>query len=121
MNPPLRKIFYWSARGLGIFLAAAAAQMHLTGIDLNLPFGQALLELLSRLWLTLVLIVVLVIAWRREKIGAGLYLLLAALAALDIGKADRVYYLVLSAPVAATGLLFLISGLMKAPEKNSQA
>ena len=119
MDPPLRKIFYWSARILGIFLITVAARVHLSGIDLDLPFGQALLELLSRLWLTLGLIVVLLIAWRREKTGAGLYLLLAALAALDMGKTEWIYALLLAAPVAATGILFLISGLMKAPQKGS--
>lgn len=113
MNPPLRKIFYWSARVLGIFLVTVVARMHLSGINLDLPFGQALLELLSRLWLTLALVIVLIIAWRWEYIGAALYLLLAGLSALDIGKTEWIFYVFLVAPVAVTGLLFLISGLLK--------
>jgi hypothetical protein len=112
MNPPLRRIFYWSARVLGIFLVTLVARMHLSGIDLNLPFGQALLELLSRLWLTLILIVVLVTAWRWEIPGGILYLALAGLAYLDAGNANWMEYLILAAPVVITGLLFIFSGLM---------
>lgn len=119
MTPPLRKIFYWSARALGIFMITATARLQLAGIDLNLPLGQAALALLSRLWLTLGLVVVLVIAWRREKAGAGLYLLLATLAVLDMGKTEWIYTILLAAPVAANGILFLISGLMKVPQQGS--
>lgn len=114
MNPQLRKIFYWSARVLGIFMVTAVARMHLQAVDFNLPFGQALVSLFSHLWLTLILVIALVIAWRWEIVGAIIYGLIAGYFTLDIrSDSELIYYLLFVVPYAIVAMLFLISGLMK--------
>jgi len=121
MNPQLRKIFYWSARMLGIFLVTAVVRQQMHGIDLNLPLAQALLELLSHLWMTLLLAAALLIAWRWEIVGAIIYVLIAGFIVLDMkGATDPVYYLFFVVPYAIVALLFLISGLMKTPTPKGE-
>ncbi len=119
MNPPLRKIFYWSARLLAIVMIFTIARMQLSGVNLDQPLGQALVSLLSHLWMTLLLIAALAIAWRWEIIGAVIYFGITVFIVLDMGKTEPLYYLFLAAPHATTAVLFLISGLMKAPKSKA--
>jgi len=121
VNPPLRKIFYWSARLLGIFLITIAVQMQLSGIHPTMTAGNMLLALLSRLWLPLALTAALVIAWRWEALGTALYLLIAGLSWLAAGKAGGIERVLLSASAVVTGVLFMISALMRpAQQKESR-
>jgi hypothetical protein len=116
VNPPLRKIFYWSARLLGILVIFIVVQMHLSPVNLSQSFGQVLVSLLSHGWMTLILVAALAIAWRWEIPGAGIYLGITIWNVVDMGKTEVFYYLFLAAPYAVIAILFLISGLMKAPK-----
>jgi len=119
MNPPLRKVFFWSARLLGIFAIYIIARLHLSGVNFNQTFGQVLISLLSHAWVTLILIAALAVAWRWEIIGAVIYILIAGYLMLDMGKTELIYYLFIAVPFAVIALLFLISGLMKSSKPKA--
>lgn len=68
-----KRALFWSPRALSILFIAFLSIFALDVFGENLSFGQTLLALLMHLIPSLLLIGVLVVAWRWEWVGALLY------------------------------------------------
>ena len=98
----MNKTLSFAARGFAILFII------MTGL-FALDIGKfSWLGLFMHLLPSLILLVILIISWRQEKIG-GILWILAALAyvVLAWGKVDFLAYLVMSGPALVIALLFL--------------
>jgi hypothetical protein len=98
----MNKTITFTARGFAILFII------MTGL-FALDIGKfSWLGLFMHLLPSLILLVILIISWRQEKIG-GILWILAALAYVVLvwGKVDLLAYLVMSGPALVIALLFL--------------
>ena len=105
-----RSALYWAPRILGIvtvlFLALFALDVFAEGYS----FGDLLTALFMHLVPSLVILLALVIAWRRERWGGGLFIFLGIIYIWmfwDQGFWGA--YLIISGPLFLTGALFLLN------------
>jgi hypothetical protein len=73
MNPTLRKILFWTPRGLGIYFVFFTSLFALDVFQPERPFLEIILALLPHLLPTFALALMLVLAWRWEWTGAVLF------------------------------------------------
>lgn len=89
-----------------LFISLFAADVFVEGRG----FWETLKALLVHLIPTFLLVCVLFIAWRNERWGSALYLLLGlAYILVAYGKFDGLTMLVISGPLLLTGVLFWLS------------
>ncbi|HET7710313.1 MAG TPA: hypothetical protein VFL80_00120 [Thermoanaerobaculia bacterium] len=104
----------WTARGLLILSAAFLALFALDVFSEANGFWRTTGALLMHLIPSIVLLLVLVIAWKRESLGG---LLLIGLAALYIssawGRFPISVYLIVAGPPALAAILFLLNSTMR--------
>lgn len=113
------KILYWAPRVLSMIFIAFLTAFSLDILELNLDVWQTLLGLLMHNIPSIVLTVLLIIAWRVEIVGAvafvGAGLLYAILMATNVFHSDLPWYTalfwsaVISGPAFVIGFLFLIN------------
>lgn len=98
-------ILYWSPRALGIlfalFLNLFALDVFVRGQSLWLVLMAFLIHSIP----TIAVVIILILAWRWERVG-GLYLLLAVGYAFE-ANGNLPSILAISGPLALTGILFL--------------
>ena len=101
MNITITRFFFWTPRVLCILFAVFISVFALDVFSEGYGFGETILALLIHLIPTFLVVIALVIAWRREMVGVILFIALALL------------YLVSSRGKGwiISGPLFLISGL----------
>ncbi len=104
-----RTILFWTPRVLSLafvlFLSLFALDVFDQYTGLN-----ALLPLLMHLLPALALLIVCVVAWKYEWVGALVFLGFAALYAWDVGWARPwSWYATIAAPSALVGILYLVS------------
>ena len=99
---------HWSPRVLGIFAAVFLSVFALDVFGEGRGFAASVLALFMHLIPTLLTLAVLVIAWRREKLGGILFLVLALLGLVM----SRGQSWVVSAPLLVVGALFLLDALI---------
>jgi hypothetical protein len=109
MGKPLNQFIFWAPRVAGIafiaFLGLFAADVFGQGYDFLQTGGALLIHLIPNF----VLLIVLIIAWKREWVGALVYTILGiAYIALGWGRMDWQAYFFISGPLFLTGLLFLL-------------
>ena len=122
---PLQQLFFWAPRILAIafagFLSLFAADVFGEGHG----FWQTVLALLIHLIPTWLVLIVLAIAWRWQRIGAALFIILGLCYALLCPMAlnHPNWILGISGPLFLLGVLFFLDGQFckKRPQANSES
>ena len=123
MKRPVKKILFWSPRVLGILIAVFVSLFALDVFGEGYTTVETIVALAMHLIPTLVILIVLGIAWRWEWIGGFLFVALGVLyITLFWEPSNLPAYLVISGPLFLTGILFLLDGCYRSailPETNS--
>ena len=123
MKRPVKKILFWSPRVLGILIAVFVSLFALDVFGEGYSTVETIVALAMHLIPTLVILIVLGIAWRWEWIGGFLFVALGVLyITLFWEPSNLPAYLVISGPLFLTGILFLLDGCYRSailPETNS--
>ncbi len=99
---------YWAPRALGLLFAVLLGLFSFDVFGEGYGLWETALALSIHLVPAGVVLVVLVVAWRREWIGGLLFLVLAAMYPVFFrGNFHWTAMLVISGPAALTGVLFL--------------
>lgn len=111
MKNNMSGLLYWLPRILGILLALFISVFALDVFGEGYDFWQTALALTMHLLPTLALVIVLVCAWRWERLGGLLFIALAIVSPLAMGlRFSWEPYLLLSGIPLLIGVLFLVSG-----------
>jgi hypothetical protein len=101
---------YWAPRIIGIGAALFLAIFALDVFSEGYQLGELLVALFIHLIPSLVIIIVLVIAWRWERFGGGLFIFLGLLYIWLFWNPGRwIAFLVISGPLFISGGLFLLN------------
>lgn len=106
----MARLLYWAPRVLALLAAAFVGLFALDVFGEGYSLGQALLAFVIHLAPTWLILLALVVAWRWERLGAGLFVALALLSGIVYGA--QVIWL-LPAPLIVIGLLFLGDALYR--------
>ena len=111
MNQTVEKILFWSPRVLGILIAIFVSLFALDVFGEGYSFWETIAALAMHLIPTLVILIVLGIAWRWEWIGGFLFVALGVLyITLFWEPSNLPAYLIISGPLFLAGILFLLDG-----------
>ena len=115
MGAGTKRLLFWTPRVLGIlfagFLSVFALDVFSEGYGVWTTIGALLLHLIP----TYIVIIVLIVAWRREWVGAILFIGLAVLwVGWAWGRFPWVAYVVMSGPLLVAGILFLLNWIYRA-------
>lgn len=111
MNATSRRLLFWTPRVTCIAFAIFLSLFALDVFSEHYGLGKTILALLIHLVPACLVVVVLIVAWRWEWVGA------AGLTALAVGYAVRVglrhpdWVVTISGPMIAIALLFLLNWL----------
>lgn len=105
----LSKILHWSPRVLSIAFILFLSLFSLDVFEEYRGF-QAFLPFLIHLLPSLVLLLAVILSWKRDLIGAAVFLAFAVAYVLMVGfHRPWSWYAFISGPAALTGILFLLS------------
>lgn len=122
MQPLTRRLLYWTPRVLTILFAIFISLFALDVFSEGKGFWETALALLMHLIPTAIIIGVLVLSWRREWIGAILYVALAILYVVWAwGRFPLGTYLFIAGPLVLTGALFMVNWLLRAQIRGDSA
>ena len=77
-------------------------------------FPEILVALFMHLIPTFVLIIILIIAWKKEKLGGILFIVLGiGYPIMTKGRMDFITYLIIPGPLFLTGILFILNSKNK--------
>jgi len=111
MNQTVEKILFWSPRVLGILIAIFVSLFALDVFGEGYSFWETIAALAMHLIPTLVILIVLGIAWRWEWTGGFLFVALGVLyITLFWEPSNLPAYLIISGPLFLVGILFLLDG-----------
>ena len=103
------RLIFWTPRVLGLLYAAFLSIFAFAGLSGGHGVGAGLVHFLTQIIPALVVLAVLAIAWRRQRLGAALFLgLAAAYVATSWGRFPLSVYVVIAGPMVATAGLFLL-------------
>jgi hypothetical protein len=107
---PSKKLLYWTPRALCIVFIILTSFFALDVFGESKSIWETILALLMHLIPTFVLVVVLVITWRREWIGGILFNFLAILYVVWAwGRFPLATYLLMAGPLIVIGMLFFLN------------
>jgi hypothetical protein len=110
MNPRIKSIIYWAPRVLTIFLAAFLMVFSLDVFDGQKSFWQTALALLMHNLPSIVLLLVLILAWRKEWTGAVIYSIFGLVYLVtNLGRMHWSAFVLITGPLVLIGLLFLLA------------
>ncbi len=109
MNTNLKRFLYWSPRVLGILFAVFISLFALDVFGEGYSFWETLLALLIHLIPTYIVIIAIIITWRRAQVGAVLFSALAIIFML-ISRGEG---WVIAGPLLLIGILFGANWLYK--------
>jgi hypothetical protein len=111
----MTRVLFWAPRVLTILFALFAGVFALDVFGQGYGFWQTAWALLVHLVPTYLVLIALAIAWRWELAGSLLFLGLGVAYIVAFWAPDRwPGYLMITAPLALIGLLFLASWLLRA-------
>ena len=111
MNQSVEKILFWSPRVLGILIAIFVSLFALDVFGEGYSSWETIAALAMHLIPTLVILIVLGIAWRWEWTGGFLFVALGVLyITLFWEPSNLPAYLIISGPLFLVGILFLLDG-----------
>ncbi|MDO9546365.1 MAG: hypothetical protein Q7J07_06410, partial [Pelolinea sp.] len=104
MSKNMKRILFWTPRGLSILFAAFLSLFALDVFGGEYGFWESILALLIHLVPVYMVVIALVIAWRWEWVGAVLFIALAVLyVVLSGGRMDWSAYAVISGSLVVIG------------------
>ena len=104
-----RDVFFWTPRVLSILFAGFISIFALDIFSENFTFWMTVLALLIHLIPTYIVIIIIFIAWKWERIGAILFCGLAVFYIVwTWGKFVFLAYLFISGPLVIISILFLL-------------
>lgn len=111
-----KRLLFWTPRILCILFAAFLALFALDVFDEHHGFWDTALALIMHLLpSTILLIVILIVAWRREWIAGALFCALAALYIIFFwGRFPWYTYALISGPLLLIGILFFLNWRFRA-------
>ncbi len=111
MHPTIKKIIFWTPRILGIVMAIFISLFALDVFGAGNNFWETIVSLMMHLIPTMVLLIVLAVAWRWEWIGGLLFIGLGVLYITLFWDPSRLPgYLLISGLLFLVGILFLLCG-----------
>ncbi|MGB8013373.1 MAG: hypothetical protein WCF68_17310 [Terriglobales bacterium] len=114
MNRHLGSFLYWAPRILGILFATFISIFALDVFSEQLPFWRTLLDLALHLIPTAILLLVPLISWRWEWMGAIGYISLGVIYIISMWKRfPLVTYVAISGPAFLIGVLFLFDWMRR--------
>lgn len=114
MSALTKKVLYWSPRVLGIAFALFLSLFALDVLGEGGGFLNTLVGLLIHLVPTALVVLVLMLAWQKEWIGAALFFGLAIYYGIMTGFNEHwSAYLLISGPMVIIGTLFLVGWLKR--------
>ena len=115
MSASMKRVLFWTPRVLCILFAVFLSIFSLDVFEEGLGFWETILALLVHLVPVYVVIIVLVIAWRREWVGAILFTVLAVSYVVAAwGRFNWSAYASISGPLVLLGVLFLLNWIYRA-------
>lgn len=103
-------LIFWAPRVLGLLYAAFLSIFAFAGFADNHGVGAGVVHFLTQIIPALVVLAVLAIAWRRQLVGAALFLGLAiAYVATSWGRFPFSVYVVIAGPMVTMAGLFLLN------------
>ena len=110
MKEPRKTILYWCPRVLSILFTAFISILALDVFSEGYSFGELLIALFMHLVPTFVIILFIIIAWKREWIGA-IFLLGLAIFYIIVFRSelDWVILLIIPLPLLLCSILYLLS------------
>ncbi|MEW5830773.1 MAG: hypothetical protein AB1846_17930 [Chloroflexota bacterium] len=112
MNKILKLGLYWKPRVLGILFILFVSLFAFDVFEVGLGFWGTLLALLIPLLPSIVMAVGLVLAWRREWVGAAVFALVGGWFLLQFGR-DWFSILILGGIPLVIAILFLLGGVYR--------
>lgn len=109
MKAFLKNFLFWSPRVLGILFALFISLFALDVFSEGYGFGETVIALVMHLVPTMIIVVLLIIAWKREVIGGLLFIAIALFYILT----SRGQSWIISGPVLLIGALFILGGFVK--------
>lgn len=82
MNTNMKQALYWTPRVLGILLAILMGVLSIDVFDEGYGFWETIGALLLHLIPAFIAVIALAIAWRRERVGAFIFIAMALLLAV---------------------------------------
>lgn len=107
MSRRLERFLFWVPRILVILFILFVSMFALDVFDLGYGFWQTILALLIHLVPTWLMLIVLLIAWRRELAGGILFILMGGFFLFQFWGNEFYTYLIFSLPLFITGILFI--------------
>ena len=110
MNKTTKRVLFWTPRVVCIVFALFISLFALDVFSAGDSVLKTILKLLIHLIPTGIIVIVLIISWRREWVGAILFIGLAVFYLVwTWGKFSWTAYLTISGPLFLIGVLFLIN------------
>jgi len=110
MTDNQKSALYWAPRILGILSMLFLSIFALDVFGEGYRFGELLVALFMHLIPSFVLLVALIVAWRKERWGGGLYIFLGILYIwMFWDQGHWASYLIIAGPLFLTGILFLLN------------
>lgn len=114
MKAPMREILHWLPRLLGIVMAVFISIFALDVFGEGYTIGELMIALFMHLVPTLILIILLVIAWRWPHIGGVLFILLGmAFIILTYNRSHWTAILLIPTPVILIGVFFITDAILQ--------
>ena len=114
MKKPVKQVVFWMPRILCLLFAVFISLFALDVFGEGYGFWETIVALLIHLIPTGIVLIALAIAWRREWIGAILFVALGVwYLIMAWGKFDWITYLLIAGPLFLIGALFLVNWLYR--------
>ncbi len=115
------RILHWTPRVLAIGVALFLSLFALDVFGEEAGVGYITVALLMHLRPTLVLLIVIAIAWRRAFIGGLLFLMLGVVSVFLFDTYEHVFtFLTISLPVLLAGILFMVDAVSEKPLRRAR-
>ncbi len=102
----MKKFLYWTPRILSIVMVCFISIFAFDVFDENNTAWETAVALFIHLLPSIVAVVIIIVAWKKEQIGGWLFMALAV-AIMFLGRFQLVTILVVSLPLALVGAMFL--------------
>jgi len=107
MNKTLKQILFWTPRVAGILFVLFLSLFALDIFEMQLGFWGTIAGLFMHLIPSILLAIAIVIAWKREWVGAALFVGWAIWYVINMGGFDWFVYVIIAGVPALIGLFFL--------------
>ncbi len=116
MSNNTKRLIYWLPRGLSIAFALFITVFALDVFGVGYTFWETLLALFMHLIPTFLVLFVLIIAWRWERVGALLFVVLAGFY-LAVSQAES-WSWIIAGPLLLLAVLFLFDWRVRTQAKT---